>query len=81
MKREQKYIFTSTRLGFRNWEEKDVEELYKINSDSRVMEFFPALLTKDQTIEFIEKMKIQFKKNGFCYFAVEKIRNRILPFL
>jgi len=76
MKREQKYIFTSTRLGFRNWEEKDVEELYKINSDSRVMEFFPALLTKDQTIEFIEKMKIQFKKNGFCYFAVEKLENK-----
>ncbi|WP_153399131.1 GNAT family N-acetyltransferase [Chryseobacterium vaccae] len=76
MTKEQKYIFTSTRLGFRNWEEKDVEELYKINSDSRVMEFFPTLLTKNQTIEFIEKMKIQFKKNGFCYFAVEKLENK-----
>jgi RimJ/RimL family protein N-acetyltransferase len=69
------YLFLSERLGFRNWKSTDIDELHKINSDERVMEFFPSVSTKKQTIEFIEKMKKQYKDNGFCYFAVDKLEN------
>lgn len=72
---DQKYLFKSERLGFRNWLESDIELMSAINADEKVMEFFPAIASKDQTIEFIEKMQKQFKEKGFCYFAVDKLEN------
>lgn len=76
MEEKQKYIFTSERLGFRNWELADIDHLFQINSDKKVMEFFPGIPTKQQTAEFIERMKNQYANKGFCYFAVEKLENQ-----
>ena len=59
------YLFTSARLGFRNW------LLSDINADTRVMSFFPSVQSKEQTIEFIERMQKHFDENRFCYFAVD----------
>jgi RimJ/RimL family protein N-acetyltransferase len=75
---KNKYIFTSERLGFRNWNLDDIEKMHEINSDEKVMEFFPSIPTKQQTIEFIERMKKQFEDKGFCYFAVDKLENNEL---
>ena len=75
MKDIEKYIFTSQRLGFRNWKSTDIEDLYEINSDKRVMEFFPNVATKKQTVDFVERMQAQFANKGFCYFAVDKLEN------
>ncbi|MBD3907140.1 GNAT family N-acetyltransferase [Chryseobacterium sp. Ch-15] len=75
MKDIENYIFTSQRLGFRNWKSTDIEDLYEINSDKRVMEFFPNVATKKQTVEFVERMQTQFINKGFCYFAVDKLEN------
>ena len=72
---DQKYLFKSERLGFRNWLESDIELMSAINADEKVMEFFPAIASKDQTIEFIKKMQKQFTEKGFCYFAVDKLEN------
>lgn len=43
MKDTIKYIFTSERLGFRNWNLTDIDKMYEINSDEKVMEFFPSI--------------------------------------
>ncbi|MDP8162982.1 GNAT family N-acetyltransferase [Pasteurella skyensis] len=78
----ENYIFKSERLGFRNWSENDLEKLYEINSDVSVMEFFPSILSKNKTLEFIENMKKQFIKNKFCYFAVETLeKNEFIGFI
>jgi RimJ/RimL family protein N-acetyltransferase len=66
-----KYIFTSQRLGFRNWKFSDTDKLFALNSDEEVMEFFPSLPSLEQTKNFIERMQSQFEKNDFCYFAVD----------
>lgn len=82
MNDKKNYIFTSDRLGFRNWETTDIDKMYEINSDKKVMEFFPSILTKEQTTEFVERMKTQFKDKGFCYFAVEKLEgNEFIGFI
>ena len=82
MKDDKKYIFTSDRLGFRNWELTDIDKMYQINSDQKVMEFFPSVSTKQQTTEFVERMKNQFADNGFCYFAVDKLEdNEFIGFI
>jgi RimJ/RimL family protein N-acetyltransferase len=76
MKDDKKYIFKSERLGFRNWELTDIDEMCQINSDEKVMEFFPGVLTRQQTTEFVERMKTQFADKGFCYFAVDKLEDK-----
>ncbi len=82
MKNTKKHIFTSERLGFRNWNLTDIDKMHEINSDEKVMEFFPKILTKKQTNEFIERMKTQFQDKGFCYFAVDKLEdNEFIGFI
>lgn len=49
--------------------------MHEINSDEKVMEFFPTIPTKEQTEEFILRMIKQFIDKGFCYFAVDKLEN------
>ncbi|WP_300488392.1 GNAT family N-acetyltransferase [Flavobacterium sp.] len=75
MKERNKYLFTSKRLGFRNWDINDIDKMHEINSDERVMQFFPSLPSKEQTAEFIARMMHQFQNKGFCYFAVDKLEN------
>lgn len=67
------YIFTSTRLGFRNWEESDIPELVKINQDDDVMAWFPKKPSPEETIRFIHRMQYTFHKKDFCYFAVDTL--------
>ncbi len=65
------YIFTSKRLGFRNWNPKDLTAFAAINSDPEVMEHFPTLLTKQGSADFIERLTAHYTKYGYCYFATE----------
>ncbi len=82
MKNKKNYLFTSERLGFRNWHLSDIDKMQKINADEKVMEFFPNIPTREQTEEFIKRMKKQYKNKGFCYFAVDKLDdNEFLGFI
>ncbi|MGG8496841.1 GNAT family N-acetyltransferase [Tenacibaculum sp. TC6] len=67
----QKYLFTSDRLGFRNWQSSDLENLYLLNANKKVMRYFPSTQTKEDCEAFIQRMQLQYKKNRYCYFAVE----------
>lgn len=78
----ENYLFKSERLGFRNWTEKDKPKMAVINSDPKVMEFFPSTPNKEQTEQFVDRMKSQFSENGFCYFAVDKLEsNEFIGFI
>ena len=65
------YLFKSSRLGFRNWTEKDIVPMSKINADKNVMEYFPSTQNQKQTEDFIKRMQQSFSEYGYCYFAVE----------
>lgn len=67
------YLFTSDRLGFRQWEDRDIEPLHQINTDPRVMEYFPAIQTREQTSEFVLRMQAEYSNEGYCYFAVDAL--------
>ena len=78
----KKYLFTSTRLGFRNWTKTDYPKMIAISCSTEVMKFFPAPATEEQTIDFIERMKEQLKERNFCYFAVDLIEtNEFIGFI
>lgn len=65
------YLFTSERLGFRNWDMQDLDFLAEMNADKEVMKWFPATQTRDESKKFIERMQISYYANDFCYFATE----------
>jgi RimJ/RimL family protein N-acetyltransferase len=77
-----KYLFTSQRLGFRQWTERDIEPMAAINADPEVMEFFPATKTLGETCDFISRMQAQFIAKGFCYWAVDVLQSdRFIGFI
>lgn len=65
------YIFTSERLGFRNWRQEDLDAFAAINADKDVMEHFPKPLTKSETAAFIQRLQKHAIDRGHCYYATE----------
>lgn len=73
---DSRYLFTSDRLGFRTWTHSDLSLMLAINSNEKVMEFFPKQFNEKETLEFINRMQSQFNTNKLCYFAVEIIKTK-----
>ena len=71
-----RYLFTSERLGFRAWEESDIDAMAEINADAAVMEFFPSVQDVEQTAAFISRMQQQQQAKGYCYYAVETLEDQ-----
>lgn len=65
------YLFTSERLGFRNWKESDIPAMHAISSDLEVMRYFPKTQSLAHTSDFVKRMQDHYNANGFCYFAVD----------
>ena len=70
------YIFTSDRIGFREWKDEDIESMSSLNADPDVMRYFPGTQTEEATLALIERMRNQYNKNGFCYFAVDLLETK-----
>lgn len=69
----KQYLFTSARLGFRNWLDADIPLMSAMNTDAAVMEFFPARSSPEETMLFVENMQRSFAMKGYCYFAVDRL--------
>lgn len=67
----KEYIFTSSRLGFRNWLTADLSAFAALNADVDVMEHFPKPLTEKETAHFIQRLQKHFDQYGYNYFATE----------
>jgi RimJ/RimL family protein N-acetyltransferase len=59
------------RLLLRRWRAGDLEACAAMNADPRVMEYFPAPLSRRQSAEFIERMEGSFEDCGYGLWAVE----------
>lgn len=78
----EKYLFTSARLGFRNWQESDKLPFAKMNANTEVMRYFPATLNQKESDELLDRLDKHFKKFGFTFFAVEEIStNNFIGFI
>ncbi len=76
------YLFTSARLGFRNWTGNDLEEFASLNADVEVMQHFPKTLTRKETEEFLIRLQNHFDKTGYTYFAVDVLEtNEFIGFI
>lgn len=70
------YLFTSLRLGFRNWNTGDLEAFAQMNADPEVMRYFPSALTRDQSKKFMKRLQQHFEDHGYTYYAVDCMKTR-----
>lgn len=59
------------RLTLRNWEERDRELFHRINSDDRVMEFFPFRRDRGTADALMDHMRDEIARDGFGWTAAE----------
>jgi RimJ/RimL family protein N-acetyltransferase len=59
------------RLLLRRWRASDREPFQATNADPRVMEFFPAVLTPEETDQAIARIEDHFERHGFGLYAAE----------
>jgi len=64
---------STARLILRRWRPSDREPFQTLNADPRVMEFFAATLTPEETDELIDRIEQHFERNGFGVYAAELI--------
>lgn len=59
------------RLLLRRWREADLDPYTAMNADARVMEYFPRLLTKEDSAQHIARLEAHFEENNFGILAAE----------
>ena len=64
-------LFESQRLLFRKWRTSDRDLFYEMNSDTDVMEFFPDVLSREETNSFLDSIISRIDRDGFGFWAVE----------
>lgn len=60
------------RLVLREWIESDRKPFAEMCADERVMEFFPATLSVEQSETLVDRIEQHFAEHGFGLWAVEK---------
>ena len=61
----------TARLLLRQWIEQDLPNFATLNSDPEVMEYFPALLSREESNAITEKCKSLIAEKGWGVWAVE----------
>jgi RimJ/RimL family protein N-acetyltransferase len=69
-------IVTTERLILRRWRESDREAFARLNADPRVMEFLPALLSREESDGMVDRIEKHFEERGFGLCAVELRQER-----
>jgi RimJ/RimL family protein N-acetyltransferase len=64
-------VITTDRLILRRWRDADRETFARLNADPRVMEFFPATLSREESDRMVDQIEKHFEERGFGLFAAE----------
>lgn len=63
-------ILKTQRLILRPWSEKDLEPFAKMNADPRVMEYFPATLSKTESDQLAQRLQAKINEKDWGFWAV-----------
>lgn len=61
------------RLRIRNWKDRDRDLFYEINSDDRVMAFFPFRRDRIQSDEMMDRLRDDIDRRGYGFAALQLI--------
>jgi RimJ/RimL family protein N-acetyltransferase len=73
----QPAILTTKRIILRPWCESDREPFARMNADLRVMEFFAARLSREESDATVDRIETHFREHGFGLWAAERRRDGI----
>jgi RimJ/RimL family protein N-acetyltransferase len=62
---------SSGRICLRRWRDEDREAFAALNSDARVMEFFPSCLSRVESDAMVDRIEQHFSERGFGLWAIE----------
>lgn len=68
-------MIETQRLILRHWVPADKDPFYKINADKRVMEFYPNVLTREESDGIIDRAQALLGNNELAMMAVELKEN------
>ena len=66
-------MIITERLLLRPWKDQDFLPYAEINADPAVREFFPSVLTREQSDAEIRRFQENYEREGFCMFAAELV--------
>ncbi len=66
-------IAITEHLRIRTWKASDLPPFTAINSNKKVMKYFPKQLDERESADFIDRMDQMFETHGYCYFAVDEL--------
>ena len=66
-----KVMLETPRLLLRAWRDSDRELFHRMNTDPRVMEYFPACLTRPESDAMIVRIEAHVERHGFGFYAAE----------
>jgi len=64
-------MLETPRLLLRPWRESDREPFHRLNADPRVMQYFAAPLSPEQSDAMILRIQAHMEEHGFGFFAAE----------
>jgi ribosomal-protein-alanine N-acetyltransferase len=67
------HIIATERLILRLWKDEDFTPFGEMNADPQVREFFPSLLTREESDAGIRSLQGTYARDGFCFFPAELI--------
>ncbi len=66
-------MISTQRLILRPWKNEDFLPYAEMNADPRVREFFPSVLTREESDAEVRHFQASYDRDGFCMFAAERI--------
>jgi len=60
------------RLILRQCREEDLAPFFQLNSDPKAMEYFPKILSREESDEFASEIQCRLENNGWGFWAVEE---------
>ncbi|HET7360369.1 MAG TPA: GNAT family N-acetyltransferase [Salinimicrobium sp.] len=70
------YLFQSSRLGFRQWNDTDLIPFAEMNADPEVMRYFPATRSFEESEKSLQQFKKHFEQYGYCFYAVDELASK-----
>jgi len=71
--KEANYIYTSERLGYRQWSMSDLDWFADLCANPEVMRHFPNTLDRSQSEALIKRLISLYETHGYTYYATETL--------
>lgn len=74
----KEFLLRSPRLGFRAFVPTDLDAFAAMNADPRVMEYFPAPLSRAESQDLMDRVNQRLEDFGFTFWAAELLETEEL---